>query len=385
MSASDRGECSCDSYDRAMPSPLKPIAIAFAGAAAVAGVRKLFSPTGEMQSTLVDWDGVRRVAYNRTRERRGKVDPALSAQYEEVLASLKQPMAEVLEGEPQFQAVNVISRKQFIDRNVEMSARLLAPLETLRTQLPESQASKLGRKATTKYVGELFGYLSRRVLGQFDPVLRMQGDEQLPDDASPYLMIVDRNLVHFSREHGAPIDSLRRVVAMHEATHVWQFAEHPWIAQRLNETISEVVLTPLNQRLAPEDKDKRRIDFRSAMHDAKAQLEAVRRIQAVMTLLEGHANFVMNTAGRAAIPEFDGVHEAFDRRKQARPIWEQIIQLLTGMRFKLQQYEVGESFCDAVVKDASLSTLNLVWAGPENLPTMEEYRKPSLWLDRIKK
>jgi putative hydrolase len=113
------------------------------------------------------------------------------------------------------------------------------------------------------------------------------------------------------------------------------------------------------------------------------QRETFNQTQALMSLLEGYSNHVMNAAGARILPNFTEIHDRFERRGERRGAVERAIMRLTGLDLKMEQYAAGERFADAVIRDRGRPFLNRVWTGPEMLPTLEEIREPERWIRRI--
>ena len=114
-----------------------------------------------------------------------------------------------------------------------------------------------------------------------------------------------------------------------------------------------------------------------------AQLETFQRTQALMSLLEGYSNHVMNAAGERLLPGFSQIHDRFERRNQSRGALERAIMRVTGLDLKMEQYQAGERFVDAVIASRDRSFLNRVWERPEHLPTLAEIRAPARWIERM--
>jgi coenzyme F420 biosynthesis associated uncharacterized protein len=114
-----------------------------------------------------------------------------------------------------------------------------------------------------------------------------------------------------------------------------------------------------------------------------AQLETFRRTQALMSLLEGYSNHVMNAAGERLLPSFGQIHARFERRNENRSAVERAIMRITGLDLKMEQYEAGERFVTAVIDARGRAFLNRVWEGPERLPTLDEIRHPASWVSRM--
>ena len=113
------------------------------------------------------------------------------------------------------------------------------------------------------------------------------------------------------------------------------------------------------------------------------QRDTFQRTQALMSVLEGYSNHVMNAAGARILPNFEDLHERFERRGDRRSGVERAIMRLTGLDLKMEQYAAGERFADAVIAQRDRDFLNRVWTGPEMLPTLEEIRTPDAWIARL--
>lgn len=355
------------------------------GAGAVLSLRALLKPMPARERTLIDWDAVVSVGSARSGESgaRGVHDAGtLGRHYDEIAATLAPLMAEVCETAPAgFPHFTVLDRRGFIERNVVIVQRMLAPVEELRGRLPESRMTALGRRVTDRYMGEIFGFMSQRVLGQYDPVLSLApaGDEA-PLAA---LYLVEPNVHAFERSQHAPPEPLRQWLILHELTHAWQFESHPWLREHLVEQMREMLRGVLD--LAPESgrgPSSREMLQRLPL-SVRSQLRVVGRLQAVMSVLEGYSNFVMHRVGRSHIEHFDDLESAFHRRQTQRSVLERLVLAVTGMSMKMRQYEVGEKFADAVAAKGGITLLNRVWEAPDLMPTLTELREPQRWIARV--
>lgn len=113
------------------------------------------------------------------------------------------------------------------------------------------------------------------------------------------------------------------------------------------------------------------------------QRETFNKTQALMSLLEGYSNHVMNAAGERILPNFTEIHDRFERRGERRGALERAIMRITGLDLKMEQYAAGERFADAVIRDRDRAFLNRVWTAPEMLPSLDEIRAPETWIARI--
>jgi len=366
----------------------RAVALAAMGAAAAISARAFFrSGSSTDQRKLVDWDAVRRVAIQRSGEREGapslKDAARLSAEYDEIAHELAPLLAEVCGAIPtDYPRFVALDRRGFIDANLIIVRRLLDPVEQLRANLPDSRATQAMRRLTDRYVGELFGLMARRVLGQYDPVLMLGPMAEGTSDA-PSLYLVEPNIAAFQRDHKLPGKALRRWLILHELTHAWQFQSHSWLGEYITSQMREMLLSGI---AAADGSALHNREMLQRLPDTvRAQLRGVSRLQAVMSVLEGYSNFVMHSVGRHHIKDADKLEEAAHRRRSQRTMLERLVLMVTGLEMKMRQYEIGERFAKRVTERAGLDTLNRVWEGPETLPTMDELRRPDRWLARIKR
>ena len=236
-------------------------------------------------------------------------------------------------------------------------------------------------------VGLLVGLLSQRVLGQYDLVLL---DAQVPTR----LLLVSPNLTEAATALDVDRDQLVSWVAVHEVTHALQFSGVPWLREHLGSLLGELLAgldVKVNAasllRLPDRDELKELVDaarrgdlLRAVIGPERQAL--VDRIQATMSLIEGHAEHVMDVVGAEVLPSLPRLREALDQRRATRsPAW-RVLERLLGLELKMRQYEAGRRFCEAVVKEGGMDALNRAWTAPEALPTPAELDRPDLWLTR---
>jgi coenzyme F420 biosynthesis associated uncharacterized protein len=257
-------------------------------------------------------------------------------------------------------------------------------------------------------VGALTGVLSQRVLGQYDLAL-------LDAEVQPRLLLLAPNLAQAARDLGVDRDELVEWVAIHELTHAVQFGGAPWLREHLGGMLRELI-DGLQVKLAPrptrdglpEEKNKdggggwipkldglginpnqlrelleraRRGELlRLTLGDERWQL--LERMQATMSLIEGHAEHTMDAVGAEVLPSLPRLRAALNRRRETRGLPWRVLERLLGLELKLKQYEIGKRFCDAVVQAEGPQALARVWSGPELLPSTAELETPRLWLDR---
>jgi coenzyme F420 biosynthesis associated uncharacterized protein len=357
---------------------------AVAAGVAIAAERRLSKSLEDPESPILDWELVRRTAYARSGgDGMAEVEQA-GRDYDPLVAELVPMLAEACHTSPQeatFGRVRVVGRHGFVDQNLAMMRRILRPLEERQGGWGPLRPSPLMRVPSSLYIGTLLGLMARRVLGQYDPVLTAPASpggtppdfEPLP---SPALLIVEPNVRRFSEASELPLDSLRRWLMLHELTHAWQFELHPWLGEYLSKMIGELSRAPGNGRVKGLD------EMVQAARSLKPQLALIGRVQAVMTVLEGHGNYIMREAGRRNFPDFDTLDDAFRRRHDPPQPAERLLLLISGIAFKLQQYQQGEKFLRAVSQAAGQGGLDRIWSGPESLPSWSEVRHPEQWLRR---
>ena len=289
--------------------------------------------------------------------------------------------------------VLVVDRPSWIQANLDGFRQILLPLNAkVIERLNESNPmiASLGPRITGVEVGALLSYLSSKVLGQFDPFFPGL-DTSTPGGR---LLLVAPNIVSVERELSVDPADFRLWVCLHEETHRVQFAAVPWLRGYLNDQIAQIVdsaeLDPTVVAQMLRDALKRVIDAVSHGQEVSiidlvqtpAQRETVDRVTAIMSLLEGHADVVMDSVGPEVIPTVENIRAKFTVRRQGQG-FDKIIRKLLGLDAKMRQYRDGAMFCRAVMNDVGMAGLNRVWTSPETLPTAAEIADPKLWLARI--
>jgi coenzyme F420 biosynthesis associated uncharacterized protein len=344
-----------------------------AGLATVA-IAEAVKPRGGT-SLLLDWDEVRRTA--RARLAHPAVQPATLAAaakgYRSMAAKLEKPLLDFVGGMPaggklpEFQALD---REGWLDLNLGIMRRVVDPvLETGR--LPNSLLVEFGRTGLDHYMALMLAFLGRRVLGQYDP--QLMGVE--PIDAAG-LYLVETNVDEWARTAKLPDQDLRRWLILHEMTHAWQFAAHPWLRGHMEESV-RVLLDSVTKKVSPA---ARVAAFAGVM---PSQWRVMRQMQGTMSLVEGYSNLVMNELGAKLLPGFQQLEEAYQKRSANKSVLDQLIWKLTGLDLKLQQYRKGEAFAEVVYDAHGMKALNLAWKGPEQMPRLEELNAPERWYRRV--
>ena len=307
---------------------------------------------------------------------------------------------------PEVTRVEAVRRARWVEANVEGLRDLFEPgasrlahiLDDARksegpatAESPAALETMIGQMSPLlmgAQVGTVLGHLGQRVLGQYELPFPRRGRTAL--------LFVVPNIARFEREWSLPPVDFRAWVALHETTHAFTIGR-PWVPDYLHALIRELAegmefdLTGLESRIAGLDlSDPQRLS--EALGDpgellgqtiSDEQRIRMRRLQAFMSSAEGHADHVMNIAGRKWLPSFPQIEEAMRRRHEGRSQEERLIERLLGLELKAEQYRLGRAFCERVVELTDEDTLSRMWEGPESLPSMPELEEPSLWLARI--
>jgi coenzyme F420 biosynthesis associated uncharacterized protein len=299
--------------------------------------------------------------------------------------------------------VLVVDRPRWIQANLDGFRHILAPLNAKAAEKMKNASSTmagLGPMITGVEVGALLSYLAPKVLGQFDPFYPGAPSLAESDAADGVganggrLLLVAPNIVAIERELNVDPSDFRLWVCLHEETHRVQFAAVPWLRDYLTDQVAEVVAstdldpTVLLQMLA--NAIRRIVEALSRNEEISivdlvqtpAQREIVDRITAVMSLLEGHADVVMDGVGPEVIPSVEAIRAKFTVRRQGQG-FDKVIRKLLGLDAKMRQYRDGAAFCRAVIARVGMAGLNKVWTSPNTLPTRAEIADPQIWLARM--
>ncbi len=278
--------------------------------------------------------------------------------------------------------VVVVDRPGWIQANADSFATILGPvIEQLaaKKRPPTGLALTVGAKVTGAEVGGLLGFLAGKVLGQFDPFFGDTGR----------LLLVAPNIVHVERELNALPQDFRLWVCLHEETHRVQFTAVPWMRDHLFGEMQRIAETIEPQRLL-DDGFKRVTEALKggggSLIDAigtPEQKEIVDRVTGVMSLLEGHADVVMDGVGPTVIPSVSEIRRSFDQRRKGVGALDRILRRLLGLDAKMAQYRNGAAFVRGVVGKVGMHEFNAVWDRPENLPSKAEIADPAAWVSRV--
>ena len=249
--------------------------------------------------------------------------------------------------------------------------------------------SRLGGQASGAQAGAVFAFLSTAILGQYDPFTGEHGT----------LLLVAPNIIAVERALRVRPGDFRLWVCLHEVTHRVQFSSAPWLADYMKESVDllgEEVDEPMSAVVGRLSEEVRRRRAGSASPEsagilglltatqAEPQREAIGRLLMLGTLLEGHADHVMDSVGPRVVPTVATIRRAFDGRRQRNPNpVQRIMRALLGVDAKMAQYVRGKAFVDEVVSTVGMERFNAIWTGPETLPLSAEIEQPRVWIDRV--
>ncbi len=302
--------------------------------------------------------------------------------------------------------VLVVDRPGWVRANVagfrEVLRPLLEKMQERRGSTPGGAVlGAVGGKVTGVELGMLLSFLASRVLGQYETFAPATRDLPAGANGGGRLLLVAPNIVHVERELDVQPHDFRLWVCLHEETHRTQFTAVPWLRDHLEgeiqsfleetdvdpmtilERIREAAQSLAGGRPEGEEGDE---GGRSIVElvQTPAQREVLGRLTAVMSLLEGHADFVMDGVGPDVVPSVEEIREKFQqRRAKGASRLDTALRKLLGLDAKLRQYRDGERFVRAVVEQVGMEGFNRVWTSPNTLPTKAEIAAPAEWIARV--
>ncbi len=276
----------------------------------------------------------------------------------------------------------VVSRTEWVERNVDVFARLLKPAE----EKLGSDDSIFGPKVLATEMGAVLGFFARRVLGQYELVMPRS-------DEGDVIALVGANVLSLERQYQFRPSEFRFWIALHECTHRAQFIGVPWMRDYFLGLVDELVasavpekgglLRVFEQIRAAQAEGRDVIGERGAIGllATETQREHLDKVQALMSLLEGHGHVVMDRIGERELTS-QGRMSAVLKQRRADPKTQGFLRL-TGLEMKMRQYEMGERFIKGVERAASWDVIDRAWTSPQHLPTLSEIKDPKRWLERI--
>jgi coenzyme F420 biosynthesis associated uncharacterized protein len=354
---------------------------------------------------------------------------AVVAELRGLTAVVQQPVREVTEltSKGAVGPVAVVDRPGWIRANVGGFRVVLEPLAEKLAERSNSVPAAgsvvgaVGSRITGVQAGLILAYLSSRVLGQYELFLppgdgapaangsSPNGAGQAADGAATQaangagqaassvgrLTLVAPNIVMVERELGVDPHDFRRWVCLHEETHRVQFTSVPWLREYVQGMMTEFLLASdldpgaiverLRAAAGAVAGAVRGSDGESLVEamQTPAQRELLDKLTAVMTLVEGHGDYVMDAVGPQVVPSVADIREKFNQRRGSAGRMEQILRRILGIDLKMKQYAEGARFVRTVVDEVGMAGFNRVWTSPETLPTRAELAHPADWLARV--
>ncbi|HEY6595745.1 MAG TPA: zinc-dependent metalloprotease [Asanoa sp.] len=342
---------------------------------------------------FVDWDLAAATA-----SALGKTGPRASfAEATDVVADLRRLTEEAaghvsdytgLRSQVQHPPVRVVDRRDWAAVNISGLREVVGPLITRLSgdRQPGPFTDAIGSRVTGVQAGTVLAYLSGRVLGQYEVFSADPGQ----------LLLVAPNIVEVERKLGAEPRDFRLWVCLHEVTHRVQFTSVPWMRGYFlgevqafvdaSQAGGEHLVERLRRAVGTLSDAIRNPDSRASVLDlvqTPGQRAVLDRLTALMTLLEGHAEFVMDGVGPEVIPSVGEIRARFNRRREAGNPLEKAIRKMLGIDVKMRQYAEGRKFVHGVVDRVGMEGFNKIFTSPLTLPRLEELGDPDAWVARV--
>jgi coenzyme F420 biosynthesis associated uncharacterized protein len=284
--------------------------------------------------------------------------------------------------------VLVVDRPGWIRANADGFSTLIGPIVAKLQEKkgpPSALTEAIGSRVTGAELGLMLGFLGGKVLGQFDPFHEAPG-------AAGRLLLVAPNIVQAERDLAVDEHDFRLWVCLHEETHRVQFTAVPWMRDHLQALMAEIVgsmetdpgrllsegISRIGELVSGKS-DGSLIDLVSSPEQKKV----IDKITGVMSLLEGHADVVMDGVGPAVIPTVADIRAKFTKRRQGVGTLDRLLRRLLGLDQKMAQYRDGAVFVRRTVEAVGMDGFNAVFAGPANLPSKDEIHDPAAWVRRV--
>lgn len=248
---------------------------------------------------------------------------------------------------------------------------------------PSVLGARLGGMVTGSEVAGILSWVSTKVLGQYD----------LAPHGTPRLLLVAPNILQAERDLEVDSTDFRLWVCLHEETHRVQFTAVPWLRQHVIDSAQRLGsgLVPDGDALSERMQTlmtglpgvlRGDVDITQllASPEQRAQIAS---ITAVMSLLEGHADVVMDEVGPEVIPSVTHIRARFTQRRKGTGAVDVLLRRLLGMEAKMRQYRDGAVFVRGVLDEVGLDGFNRVWTSPQTLPLAQEIPDPRAWVRRV--
>lgn len=289
--------------------------------------------------------------------------------------------------------VRVTTRSQWVDANVSSMSLLLDPLVAKISASVPGPFAAIGAQAGAVQFGLLFGWMSRRVLGQYDAALFANNDANLSGVTPIYM--VGSNILSLEDKFGFPKSQFERWVLLHELTHKLQFEAVPWMLTHYHGLVSSLIeqmnigpadlyesLTRIVEELKGGRNPLREAGL-AGLFITEEQRAILSKLGGLMSVLEGHGDLIMSRAAKGIIPEADRFEEVLHHRRESPNLIARLISQIYGLDAKLRQYEAGKKFLETIEADAGDRAVLTLFAAPENMPDLAEISDPDAWIARV--
>lgn len=292
-----------------------------------------------------------------------------------------QPVADITGLEAPFDAHRsvVVGRKAWVRSNVEQLRTATEPVGDLLGGDGNRVVRAIGSRTTALQMGGVLAWLSSKVLGQYEAF-----------GAEGRLLLVAPNIVHAERQLDVPPTDFRLWVCLHEETHRVQFGAVTWLSAYFVEEVHSYLRAIDPDAGSALSRLVAGVRTRSLgggglvdLMQTQEQREILDRLTALMSLLEGHADVVMDAVGPKVVPSVDLIRTRFNQRRQQAGTFDGALRKLLGLDAKMRQYVEGAAFVRGVVDRVGMEDFNAVWTSPETLPRPDEIADPDAWIARV--
>lgn len=351
---------------------------------------------------LIDWRTAERIAVERVRHAPGALTPHDLAMagpvYASAMAEVVPALGRALDADLPgiVERSGVASRAEWVHANVSTFERIIGVVEPELLQqavppgsgLVKASMAIANRMVSTRQIGYLLGFIGQHVLGQYDLAL-------ISAEADPgRLLFVDENIRRTATLLNVPLNPFRTWIALHETTHAFEFESHPWLRpymagrmerqiRSLSTGLSGMSGGDMSSRLGRVLRGAGRGQSWVEGFMSDEQRREFRELQAIMSIIEGFGDYVMDEVGKDLVPNVEVISARFHARREQRSGFERAMMRITGMDIKMEQYRKGEEFCRIVAERTGPEGLRMLWNGPETLPSPEEIDAPSQWIARV--
>ena len=344
----------------------------------------------------IDWDLARRVAVRTARR-----EPYAAPRWRDGLAEDFAECTEQAEGlVAEFTGLRSLSgpargrvtdRVGWIDANLASFQRLLKPLAAKLGTGSDGMLAPITRRVAGAELGVMLGWMSTRVLGQYD-LLIIEDDKPEDQDIVYY---VAPNVVSLENKYAFDPAEFRLWLALHEVTHRAQFTGVEWMRPHFIGLVESVLdsVDPDPKRIAAavrrvaearrRGEDPLAAGGVMALFASEAQVETLEQLAGLMSLLEGHGDVTMDRAGKGLVPSAPRFGRVMRRRRESVRGFAKVFQRVIGLDAKIKQYAEGEHFISSVEEVGGAALLDRVWESPGNVPGIAEIRSPSDWVSRM--